>query len=32
VDELRAGRWDGLAGLTGTHALLPAAPANASSA
>ena len=31
LDALRAGRWDGLAELSGTHPLVPAAPANPSS-
>jgi NADPH-dependent 2,4-dienoyl-CoA reductase/sulfur reductase-like enzyme/ferredoxin len=31
MGDLRAGRWDALASLSGTHPLVPAAPANASS-
>ena len=31
LPELRAGRWDALGGLSGEHALVPAAPANPSS-
>jgi hypothetical protein len=31
LGELRAGRWDALASLSGTHPLVPAAPANPSS-
>jgi NAD(P)H-nitrite reductase large subunit len=31
LPELRAGRWDALAALSGSHALVPAAPANPSS-
>ena len=31
LPELRAGRWDTLSGLSGEHALVPAAPANPSS-
>ena len=31
MGELRAGRWDALASLSGTNPLVPAAPANPSS-
>jgi NADPH-dependent 2,4-dienoyl-CoA reductase/sulfur reductase-like enzyme len=31
LPELRAGRWDALGGLSGEHAMVPAAPANPSS-
>ena len=31
MGDLRAGRWDALGGLSGTHPLVPAAPANPSS-
>jgi nitrite reductase (NADH) large subunit len=31
LGDLRAGRWDALASLSGTHPLVPAAPANPSS-
>ena len=31
MEDLRAGRWDALGGLSGTHPLVPAAPANPSS-
>ena len=31
LDALRSGRWDGLAELSGSHPLVPAAPANPSS-
>ena len=32
MDDLRAGRWDALSALSGSHPLVPAAPANPSSA